>query len=48
MEDTPGTTYNARLSEPLDQEIIKKIGRLRQASDAYLDKALGQKQFQHA
>ena len=39
-EDTPAAVFDARLSEPLDPEILQKIDWLRQTSNAYLDKAL--------
>ncbi|MDQ3292220.1 MAG: polysaccharide pyruvyl transferase family protein [Bacteroidota bacterium] len=47
-EGTPAEVYDARLSEPLNPEIIKKINQLRQTSHAYLDSALGTKQLQFA
>jgi hypothetical protein len=39
-QDTPATGYNAPLSEPLNPEMLQKIDRLRQTSNAYLGLAL--------
>jgi len=47
-EGTPTSVYDARLSEPLDPEILKKIESLRQTSNAYIDRALLLKQLQPA
>jgi hypothetical protein len=47
-EDTPAAIYNMLLSEPLDPPILQKIERLRQTSNAYLDRALSIKQHQAA
>jgi len=47
-EGTPSEVYDARLSEPLSPEISQKIERLRQTSNAYLDRALALKQLQPA
>lgn len=47
-EETPAGVYNTQLSEPLDPQILQKIDRLRQTSNAYLDRALGLKQLQPA
>ncbi|QMU29206.1 polysaccharide pyruvyl transferase family protein [Adhaeribacter radiodurans] len=47
-EGTPAQVYEARLSEPLNPEILQKINQLRQTSNAYLDSALGTKQLQFA
>jgi hypothetical protein len=38
--DTPAATYDARLGEPLDPGILKRIDELRRRSEAYLDQAL--------
>ena len=45
---TPTAVFNEILSAPLDPEIQQKIERLRQTSNAYLDRALGPKQLQYA
>jgi hypothetical protein len=47
-EGTPTAVYNTRLSEPLDPQMLQKIDRLRQTSQAYLDRALELKQLQPA
>lgn len=47
-EETPPAVYNQRLSEPLDEELLKKINRLRQTSNSFLDRALTLNQFQPA
>jgi hypothetical protein len=39
-EDTPPAVYTAHLSEPLNPEMLQKIDRLRQSSNAYLSRAL--------
>ncbi|TDH25257.1 polysaccharide pyruvyl transferase family protein [Segetibacter sp. 3557_3] len=38
-EDAPAANFAARLGEPLNPEILTQINRLRQASNAYLQKA---------
>jgi hypothetical protein len=47
-EGTPTAVYQARLSEPLDPQIVQKIDQLRQTSHAFLDRALELKQLQPA
>ncbi len=47
-EETPAAVYHARLGEPLGVAIMEKIELLRKSSNAFLDKALGLKQFQPA
>lgn len=47
-EGTLPAVYDTLLSQPIDQEILKKIDLLRQSSNAYLDRALGLKQPQFA
>lgn len=47
-EETPFAVYDVRLSEPIDSKILATIGRLRQTSNAYLDRALALKQLQSA
>lgn len=47
-EGTPAAVYPEILNAPLDTEIQQKIERLRQTSNAYLDRALGPKQLQYA
>lgn len=44
MDSSPSAAYYSGLTEPLGDEIIKRIEALRHTSDIYLDKALGQKQ----
>jgi hypothetical protein len=39
-QDTPSAVYDAHLSEPLEQEMLQKIDRLRHTSQAYLNQAL--------
>ncbi|HYE38024.1 polysaccharide pyruvyl transferase family protein [Methylocaldum sp.] len=41
VKDTPALVYDARLSEPLDPDMLDRIDRLRRASGDYLDHALG-------
>jgi hypothetical protein len=47
-ERTPSGVFYSRLTEPLDEEIIGKIERLRQISHSYLDHALGAETFKYA
>lgn len=47
-QDTPTPVYDACLSKPPNGEMLQKINRLRQSSHAFLDRALGFKQFQYA
>jgi hypothetical protein len=44
-EDTPADIYKERLNNQLDEVILKKIDRLRQTSNEWLDQALAVKQF---
>jgi hypothetical protein len=39
-EDTPSAVYDKHLREPLDPKILQRIDRLRQISNAYLNRAL--------
>jgi hypothetical protein len=41
-EDTSPDAYDTAIGEPLDTDILRRIIDLRQASDAYLDKALAE------
>lgn len=47
-EATPAVVYHAKLNGPLDDHIIHRMECLRQASDSYLDRALGLQQLQCA
>jgi hypothetical protein len=47
-EGTPAAVYDACLSAPLDPAITEKIERLRQTSNAYLDRALTLSELQPA
>ena len=44
-EDAPANSYDDRLNVPLEEGILKKIERLRQSSNTYLDHALNLKQL---
>ena len=47
-ENTSAAVYEQCLSKPLDELIAQKIEQLRQASNAYLDQAIGINQLQVA
>ena len=47
-EGTPAAVYDACLSAPLDPAITEQIARLRQTSNAYLDRALALPHLQPA
>jgi hypothetical protein len=47
-EEAPPVAYNTRLSEPPDEEMLKKIDQLRHRSNQYLDGALALKRVQFA
>ena len=47
-EDTSPEVFHSGLTEPLSEEIIQNIERLRQSSNAYLDQALGEKIVKYA
>ncbi len=47
-EETAFVTYDMRLSEALDEEMLQKIQKLRKTSNTFLDEALGIKQFEAA